>query len=141
VRRWEDFAGGALAMAPVSCTGCDRLASACTRCGWEYSGRQVDAAGVPEGEPSSCVSCVVVELTGSPRTRSEALLGARGAAQSAQHDADTLETWHGTWLRAHRAFAGAVDEAMRRALVRARLEAALERLTVDPAAEDAPQPS
>src|SRR5205807_4988683 len=125
VRRWKDVAGGAVVVAPVSCTGCDRLATACTRCGWEYSGRSLDAGGAPDADqPNPCVSCVVVELAGRPRTpKAVVATGAPGATEHrAQHDADTLETLHRAWFSTHRTFADTVDEAMRRAIARARLE-------------------
>ena len=138
VRAWK-ATGPEAATIPVLCGACGREASACPRCGWEWTGLPRNARAEHR---IHCVSCRVLRISNDremvgrggqveqPHNPSvpSAFASRSSRSRLLQRLADAGEADGEKRYRACRAFAEAVAEASRRAEVIARLEAGLRRL-------------
>lgn len=113
---------------PVLCVDCGRAATACPRCGWEWTGLPRDPRLASRG---SCISCRVIHLAGR-RARSEGIPAGFGdrpqRSRLLQRLADAGEAESEARWRCYRVFAGVAAKAGRRAEAVARLECGLRAL-------------
>jgi hypothetical protein len=126
VRAWSGTAEAHTV--PVLCVDCGREATACPRCGWEWTGLPRNPRLACRG---SCISCQVIELTGR-RARNDGVPESFGGrpqrSRLLQSLADAGEADSEARWRSYRTFGDLVAQAGRRAEVVARLEAELRTL-------------
>jgi len=125
-RAWSGSADGP--SVPVLCVDCGREATACPRCGWEWTGLPRDPARARRG---SCISCRVIELAGRRASTADLPTGFAPRPQRSrllQRLADAGEAEAESRWRCFRRFAPVVAEASRHADAVVRLEAELRSL-------------
>ena len=136
-RAWSGATEGA--STPVLCVECGREATACARCGWEWTGLPRDPRRARRG---SCISCRVVSLAGK-RAATTAQLVTTEASDDAvpaafagrpmrsrllQRLADAGEAESDARWRSFRTFATVAERATLRAEAVIRLESELRSL-------------
>jgi hypothetical protein len=113
----------------VLCIGCGREATACPRCGWEWTGLPRNPRLARRG---SCVSCTVLELAGRRAAEGGRVPEAFGPrpqrSRLLQRLADAGEKETESRWRCYELFGDVVERAGRRAEAVARLEAELRSL-------------
>ena len=128
-RAWSGPAEGS--SVPVLCADCGREATACPRCGWEWTGLPRNPRLASRG---SCISCQVIHLAGR-RARSEGVPAGFGErpqrSRLLQRRADAGEAESEARWRCYRVFAGVAEKAGRRAAAVARLECELRALDAE----------
>jgi len=120
----------------VLCVACGREATACARCGWEWTGLPRDPRRARRG---SCISCRVVSLAGKRATQTAQLVATEETEDAVpaafagrpvrsrllQRLADAGEAESDARWRSFRTFASVADRATRRAEAVIRLESEL----------------
>lgn len=110
------------------CAGCGREATACPRCGWEWTGLPRDPRLAARG---SCISCRVIHLAGR-RASTDGVPASFGdrhqRSRLLQRLADAGEADSEARWRSYRLFAGVAERARRRAEAVVRLECELRSL-------------
>ncbi len=125
-RAWSGASDGATV--PVLCEGCGREATACPRCGWEWTGLPRNQRLARRG---SCISCQVLTLA----ERQPHSVGAKDVpaafgdrptrSRLLQRLADAGEAEGESRWRCYQIFGEVAERASRRAEAIARLEAGL----------------
>ncbi|HXA27918.1 MAG TPA: hypothetical protein VN193_04135 [Candidatus Angelobacter sp.] len=107
---------------PVLCVDCGREATACPRCGWEWTGLPRDPLLARRG---TCVSCRVIHLAGQNARREDVPAAFAERAQRSrllQRLADAGEAESESRWRSYRVFGDVAEWARRRAEAVVRLE-------------------
>lgn len=130
-RAWSGSSEGPTV--PVLCVACGREATACPRCGWEWTGLPSNPRLAARG---SCISCRVIHLAGRRAAPGEGIPAGFGErpqrSRLLQRLADAGEAEAESRWRCYRLFAGVADKAGRRAAAVARLECELRALDARP---------
>ena len=131
-RAWSGVTDGP--NVPVLCVACGREATACPRCGWEWTGLPRDPRQAARG---SCISCRVIELAGrryTDRIEATGVSVPTGFAARPQRSrllqrlADAGEAESESRWRSYRTFGAVAARATRRAQAVVRLECELRAL-------------
>jgi hypothetical protein len=113
----------------VLCVDCGREATACRRCGWEWTGLPHDPQLARRG---SCVSCRVIHLAGQRAGRASGVPESFGErpqrSRLLQRLADAGEAENDSRWRSYRLFGVLAERAGRRAEAVVRLEIELRGL-------------
>lgn len=113
------------------CADCGREATACPRCGWEWTGLPTDPRRARRG---TCVSCQVIQLAGRRATTGASVPEAFGArpqrSRLLQRLADAGEAESESRWRSYQLFVDVAARARIRAEAVVRLESELRTLDV-----------
>jgi hypothetical protein len=135
-RAWSGVTDGP--NVPVLCVECGREATACPRCGWEWTGLPSNPRYAARG---SCISCRVIDLAGrrhSDRAASASAGVPAGFVARPQRSrllqrlADAGEAESESRWRSYRTFAPVAARATRRAEAVVRLECELRSIDAQP---------
>jgi hypothetical protein len=112
----------------VLCVDCGREATACPRCGWEWTGLPRDPRLARRG---NCISCQVIHLAGRRAAEADVPAAFTPRPQRSrllQRLADAGEHSDEARYRCYQRFADIAEQATRRAEALARLEAGLRNI-------------
>jgi hypothetical protein len=114
----------------VLCVDCGREATACPRCGWEWTGLPRDPRLARRG---NCISCQVIHLAGRRAAEADVPAAFTPRPQRSrllQRLADAGEAESESRWRSYRVFGDVAERARRRAEAVVRLECELRALDV-----------